>query len=589
MKKGLLVLSTVLALMMSTFGAISHAAVIGAYDLSNPKDGDVDGSDLAALIGSPGPNIAEFASLFGQTYNVTARRPNILLIIGDDIGMDVVTDMYPGLIDGLEDIYGVGSGVRGTPAITPVLDSLASQGMRFSNAWAQPFCSPTRASIITGLFTAKHNVTTYATYLSDNHNSFVKKLRDEAGYSTAAFGKWHLAGFPVKPVEGMMPKEAGFELFKGILGAAPSSYWTPTGYVMQNDSTGDEDTVNVNWQPRELDGIGPTTYLPVVKVADTIDWINEKQTQNADKPWFAYLAMNLSHAKSGSPMMVVPDEDTLNCDENTEFCNEIRSCSENKFGSASEVYNGTGTCNGVQLMRAMTTSMDTVIGKLMEAVDSIPSDTYVIYISDNGTPMYSSDPITLGYQIGNMYITRAGRGKGTAYESGARVAMVIKGPGIEADKSIEFVHAADLFSTILELAGLTPPESVSNSTGTGTVPLDSVSLTPILFDSTDTVRDPDTGFILTDAVNIMGTSTTWVGARNARYKLVCSGSSSNCNYYDLAGDPSEGILGDPLEESPITDSRRPSSCTDYNNLWAPADPQWNYCHLKKMINDNSIF
>ena len=114
-------------------------------------------------------------------------------------------------------------------------------------------------------------------------------------------------------------------------------------------------------------------------------------------------------------------------------------------------------------MRAMTTSMDTVIGKVLEAVDSIPSDTYVIYIGDNGTPMYSNQGV-LGSQIGNMYITRAGRGKGTAYESGARVPMAIRGPGIAAgSKSSEFVHAADLFSTILALAGLTPPEEVPNS------------------------------------------------------------------------------------------------------------------------------
>ena len=592
MKRGLSLLYMGLALMIPLFAVCAHAA-IGDYDFSNPKDGDIDGLDLSQFIANYDPaDLADFASYFGSTYTITTRRPNILLIVGDDIGFDVTTDMYPGLIDDLLGLYGPGGPsydpdyqnidpVNDGPASTPVLDSLASQGMRFSNAWVQPFCSPTRASIMTGLFTAKHNVTTYETYLSENHTTFVQKLKEDAGYgdggySTAAFGKWHIAGVPLNASNGMMPRQAGFDLYRGILGAAPNSYWNPNGYVKQDDSTGDEGTAPVTVVARELDGIGPTTYLPVVKVADTIDWINEKQTQNADKPWFAYLAMNLSHAKAGSPLMVVPDEDTLNCDENVQFCNEISSCSGDKFGSASECYNCTETCTGVQLMRAMTTSMDTVIGKLLEAVDSIPSDTYVIYIGDNGTPMYSFSP-SLGLQIGNMYIHPENRGKGTAYESGARVAMAIKGPGIEAGQSSEFVHGVDLFSTILELAGLTPPVSVPDYTGAST-PLDAVSLIPILFDGADTVRDPNGDYILTDANNIMPGSTggKWAGARNGKYKVVCKDGigTGNCEFYDLEIDP--------LEEHPL-DQYETTSCGG----WGTDDPQWHYCHLMDAIENQS--
>lgn len=596
MKRRWLLLPMVLALMLGTFVVDSHAAIVHC-DFSSPKNHTVDGWDLSQFIANyaggnldadvnkdgsvDSKDVAHFALFFGKS-----RLPNILLIIGDDIGMDVTTDMYPGLIEQLLGLYDPSyhDDIHGTPASTPVLDSLASQGMRFKNAWAQPFCSPTRASIMTGLFTAKHNVTTYATYLSDNHTTFVQKLRYEAGYSTAAFGKWHLAGFPVDASNGMMPKQAGFELYKGILGAAPNSYWNPSGYVMQNDNTGDESTVAVSWEERELDGIGPTTYLPVVKTADTIDWINEKQTQTPDKPWFAYLAMNLSHGTGGfvSPLMVVPDQDTLNCNENTDLCDEIETCSGDKFGSVSE--SGVGTCTGQQLMRAMTTSMDTVIGRLLDAVNSIPSDTYVIYIGDNGTPMYSSTPGALGYQIGNMYITRGGRGKGTAYESGARVAMVIKGPGIEAGQNGEIVHAADLFSTILELAGLTPPVSVPDYTDAST-PVDSVSLAPILFDSADTVRDPNDDFILTDAENIMPGSPIggeWAGARNATYKVISHDNTnlSSCEFYNLETDP--------LEEYQLT---KPGSCESYTDgTWTPeTNPdEWNFCHLFDKIKTESI-
>jgi arylsulfatase A-like enzyme len=584
MKRGLLLILAVSALMMGPLLTSSYAA-IGDYDLSSPKDGDVDGKDLAAWIASPGPDIAGFAGFFGQTYSVSTRKPNILLIIGDDIGFDVTTDMYPGLITGLFAQYGPSgynhpnasliNGPNSKPASTPSLDQLAGAGKVFSNAWAQPFCSPTRASIITGLFAKKHDVITYADPLNQIHTSFVKKLRDEASYSTGAFGKWHLAGFPVQPNVGMMPKKAGFELYKGGLGAAPSSYWNTYEYVVQDGTTTDTGTNPGNLQPRTLPGITATTYSPVVQGADTIEWINARQAEDSTKPWFAYLAFNLSHATGGTPMMVVPDKDTLDChstDPNQDgpACKEIKGCYGGIFGGTS-----IGSCNGEKLMRAMTTSMDTVIGKVLAAVALIPSDTYVIYISDNGTPMYTTGGV-LGPQIGNMYITRTGRGKGTTYESGALVPLAIKGPGIAAgSKSSEFVHAADVFSTILELAGLTPPENVPNYAGSS-VPLDSKSLTPILFGSASTVRDLNNGYILTESQNLMpgGGNAIWVGARNGTYKVVCTSSTSNCTFYNL--------VDDPLEEYPLT---KPGSCTG----WTTADPEWHYCRLIDVIDTYSIF
>jgi len=576
-----LLITLALILMMPFFTICAHAAITDC-DFSDPADGYIDGLDLSQFAdyfatsnsladvdgigGINSADVAHFAGFFGSRYTVTARRPNILLIIGDDIGFDVTTDMYPGLIDQLLALYDPSyhDDIDGTPASTPKLNTLAQQGMRFRNAWAQPVCSPTRASIITGLFAAKHHVIDFNTPLHPNYDTFVQKLKNEAGYSTAAFGKWHLG---TDGTNGVLPRQAGFDLYKGILGAAPSSYWSPNNYVMQNDSTGDEGTVSVTLQPTNLDGIGPTTYLPVVKAADTIDWINARQAANPDKPWFAYVAMNLSHAVAGSPIMVVPDEDTLDAPSRA----EIVSCG-GSFGSAS-----VGSCDGRQLMRAMTNSLDTVIGKLLEAVDSIPSDTYVIYVSDNGTPMYSFNS-TLGSQIGNMYITRGGRGKGTVYESGARVAMAIKGPDIEpGSESSEFVHVADLFSTILELAGLTPPVDVSDGTVNGLVPLDAVSLSPILFDGASAVRNPDTGYILTENNDILGGNVLKAGARNAKYKVVCANGTgtSNCEFYDLETDP--------LEEDP-RDEYETTSCVG----WGTGDPQWHYCHLIGVINDYSI-
>jgi len=111
------------------------------------------------------------------------RRPNILLIIGDDIGLDVTTDMYPGLIDGLLKQYGPSGHnhpdyqvIKGRPASTPTLDAFAKAGMRFTQAWVQPFCANPRSSIISGLYPAKTGVVDYRYYLSQNHHTFVQDL-----------------------------------------------------------------------------------------------------------------------------------------------------------------------------------------------------------------------------------------------------------------------------------------------------------------------------------------------------------------------------------------------------------------------------
>jgi arylsulfatase A-like enzyme len=249
---------------------------------------------------------------------------------------------------------------------------------------------------------------------------------------------------------------------------------------------------------------------------------------------------------------------------------EMQECG-GSFGSAN-----VGSCTGEALMRAMTNSMDTVIGKVLEAVDDLDPNTYVIVIGDNGTPMYGRPNLDF---IDNLYITRKGRGKGTTYESGARVGMAIKGPRVAAKlESNEFVHAVDLFSTILDLAGLETPTQVPNSEGTGTVALDGVSLAPVLFGKAPALRDPNEGYLLTETMNLMTNSSRHVGARNATYKLVCVNDAANCEFYNLAVDP--------LEEYPL---ERPDSCGDYSSgKWRPADRQWHYCRLLEVVETQSF-
>ena len=509
----------------------------------------------------------ENAVVSTQAVEVVTLPPNILLIISDDVGIDVTTGMTPGMIDGLVEHYGPNGrnhpaymSIAGSPASTPRLDAFAQEGMVFPNVWAHPFCSPTRASILTGLYSATH-VFTYADPLSPLHTSFVKMLKEQGGYATAVFGKWHMAGLPGQEVSypGMKPKQAGFDLFKGNMHAALNTFWD-YDYEIQDDSTPADQWRTEAAPQRSLPGIAATTFAPVVKIADAIEWIESNESADPDKPWFAWVAFNLSHATRASTptQMAVPDPDTLNAQTRAEIdaCGAVYGTQD--FGS----------CSGETQMRAMTNALDTVVGKLFDAVDAIDPNTVIIYIGDNGTPMYARPNLDF---IDNMYITRIGRGKGTAYESGVRVPMIVRGPGVTPGVSSEFASAADVFPTSLSLAGLPTPAEVSNSEGTGMLPLDAISLTPILRQETEHVRDPNAGYLLTETSNLMTGGTLHFGARNGSHKIVCIGgvNAETCEFYDLNADP--------LEEFPLA---IPQSCDAYaNGSWTPEDEAWHYCRL----------
>lgn len=557
----------------SNFAVLSCAVAIAASSLTACAPSQEQAQSAAATVAATAPVAAT------SVMTVPPGRPNILLVISDDFGVDVTSGMYPGLVDDMVSQYGPEglnhpdyARIDGLPASTPYLDAFAREGMVFGNVWAHPFCSPTRASILTGLYGARTNVLTYADPLSQNHLSFVKLLKEQGGYSTGLFGKWHLAGLPGQPANypGIKPKEAGFDVFKGNMHAALASYWDYEYQVQDANTPANEWRVDP-MPVKALPGIAETNFADVVKVADTIEWITAQEQADPQKPWFAWTAFNLAHATSRQQpsAMAIPNADTLDAATRA----EVDACG-GEYGT-----NNTGTCSGEALMRIMTNSLDTLMGKLVEAVDAMDPNTYIIFIGDNGTPMYARPNLD---HIDNLYLTRTGRGKGSIYESAARVPMAIRGPGIAAgSRSDEYVHAADLFPTTLELAGLMAPKEVSNSEGTALVPVDAVSLKPILDDNTASVRDPNQGYVLSENVNLMTGGTRMVSARNATHKIGCIEGidRDHCEFYDLANDP--------LEEYPL---EKPLQCTDYTNgEWTPAQHQWHFCRLSEVVATQSFF
>jgi arylsulfatase A-like enzyme len=365
----------------------------------------------------------------------------------------------------------------------------------------------------------------------------------------------------------MHAKEAGFDLFRGNMHGGLDTYWD-WDYQIQDAGSPPGEFRTEKPPSRSIPGIAATTYAPVVNVADMFDFLDAIEARSKDQPWFVWLAFNLAHITGNQRPnpMAVPNIDTL--DERSR--REMQACG-GTFGSAN-----VGNCTDKQLMRAMTNSMDTLIGKVLQRVDALGEDTYVIYMGDNGTWMFGT-----GREfIDNMYITRVDRSKGTAYESGARVPLAIRGPGIRPGaQSSAAVNGVDLFATILELAKLPVPATVPDRNGRMVRP-DAVSLLPVLFNGASQVRDPLKDYQLTETMNPVKQNMLHVGARNQRYKVICAQNTEHgsCEFYDLEQDP--------LEEYMLA---KPASCVAYDQgSLRNSSPEWSYCHLHNVLAKESI-
>jgi len=422
------------------------------------------------------------------------RRPNILLIIGDDMGVETLSS------------YGIGD----THPTTATLDEIAREGVKFDNFWSQPVCSPTRATMLTGRYGFRTGIgrpvngdqgewpappekPSWAPYeatgamggggnraptvgLPSTEYTLPMAFKDNAdlGYSTAAIGKWHLAdrhnGWERHPIE------VGFDAFSGSLkGSVPSFFaWTKLA----------------NGQIS-----GTTEYPATDKIGDAIAWIGNQD----DRPWFLWFSFNLPHTP-----VHLPPEDLWQVDHSD-------------LGS-----NADPTANPSQYFSAMIEAMDTAIGRLLDSLEpEVRDNTYVIFMGDNGT---DSDVVSEPYEVG--------RAKGTVYQGGVHVPLIITGPGVERGSTVQhLVNSTDLFSTILEMAGIDVAATVPAN-----VTLDSVSFFPYLSEVSARSRRE---WIYTDVFpgNFDGVEEADFALRNSRYKFLRH--RGNEELYDLHEDPFE--------------------------------------------------
>ncbi|NNC94683.1 MAG: sulfatase-like hydrolase/transferase [Chitinophagales bacterium] len=307
-------------------------------------------------------------------------EPNIILIIADDVGLDA-TPGYPF------------SGVI-KPNMSN-LESLALNGITFDNVWANPVCSPTRATILTGKYGYSTGVLNAGTdaIISSSELTIQKYLDDNvsAGYSHAVIGKWHLSN------DVNQPTQMGIGYYAGIISGAVSSYdiWPFT----DNGQT----TID-------------STYVTTKLTNLAIDWINQQSS-----PWFCWLAYNAPHTPFHLPPDSMHSQGVLPTD-------------------AASI-----NSNPLPYYMAMLESIDFEIGRLL---NNIPADerdrTIIIFIGDNGTP---SDVVQAPYS--------AQRSKASLFQGGINVPMVASGYGVsrinERDSSL--ISSTDLFATIAELGG----------------------------------------------------------------------------------------------------------------------------------------
>jgi arylsulfatase A-like enzyme len=330
-----------------------------------------------------------------------SRPPNLLVIIADDVGTDRV-GVYP---------EGAGQ-VR-----TPNVDRLGREGLVFDRFWAMPVCSPTRASLLTGLYPSRTGIGTVVVPkargpgLSTELETLPRALAP-AGYTSVIVGKWHLANL----AQGRdHPLKVGFAHHRGSLGnlADTSGIGTFSRWAKTIDGRVERST----------------TYATTDTVNDAIEFAG-----TLPEPWLLVVSFNVAHR----PLHMPPGH-LHGYDEPPE-----------------------GTDRGPWLFRAMVESMDTEIGRLLEATRE--RQPVVFFLGDNGTEAGS---LPLGDP-------RRSRSKGSLYESGIRVPFVIHHSSIrEPGRRVEaLASVTDLFATLVELAGIDrPPE---------TLPPDSLSLVPYM-------------------------------------------------------------------------------------------------------------
>jgi arylsulfatase A len=308
---------------------------------------------------------------------------------------------------------------------SPNLDKLASEGVRFTNCFANPICSPSRVKIMTG----QYNVRNYVQFgiLDRGQTTFAHQLK-AAGYKTCIAGKWQLG----KQTDS--PQHFGFE---------QSCLWqhTRSGRSSENNKKIDRRFVNplLEFNGKEKDYVNGE-YGPQVCTDFVCDFIDK----NREKPFLVYYPMILTHC----PFDPTPDSTDWD---------------PKRLGSST--YKGDRN-DPQRYFRDMVAYADKVVGQIVAQLEKsgVRENTLLIFTGDNGTDR----PIVTSWNG----IKVAGR-KGKMIDAGTRVPMIASWPaGIKQPERIvdDLVEFCDLMPTLCEVTGADLPPNYPGD-GSSIVPV----------------------------------------------------------------------------------------------------------------------
>jgi arylsulfatase A-like enzyme len=360
--------------------------------------------------------------------SLAADRPNVVLIVADDLG------------------YG-DLGCYGQKTIpTPKLDRLAREGTRFAQAYAgSTVCAPSRCALMTGKHTGHCRVRGNALVPLQPEDVTIADVLKSAGYATALIGKWGL-GEPGTPG---LPNRQGFDLFFGYLNQHHAhNYWPDhlwkdeTKHSLDGNKIGPVDNVSVE----------RAQYAPDLFVRQALDYLEA----NKDRPFFLELATILPHANN----------ERGRAEGNGMEVPELGSFADKDWPAPQKGH------------AAMIARLDTHVGEVLDKLKKLGLEekTLVIFTSDNGPHKEGgADPAFFRSSGGLRGYKRA------LYEGGIRVPILVRWPGHvpEGTTSDQVWAFWDLLPTLAELVDAKAPAD-----------LDGVSVFPVLLGKGQTEHPP---------------------------------------------------------------------------------------------------
>ena len=334
--------------------------------------------------------------IFGLSTSYAQQRPNVIVIYSDDQGA-IDLNCY-----GAKDL------------LTPNIDKFAASGTMFTQFYASPVCSPSRASLLTGLNPQRAGLPRNATENNGdagmpNDRFTLAELFKSVGYKTAHIGKWHLGNKPE-----MGPNAQGFDYSFGHMAGCIDNY---SHYFYWNGPNKHDLYRN----GKEV--FYPGQYFPDLMVKEAGEFMEKSKSD----PFFIYFAINMPHYPyQGDPKWL-------------------------------EYYNKKGLAYPRNLYAAFMTSLDDKIGELLKKVNTLglTNNTIIIFQSDNG--FSTEERAHFGGGSAGVY-----RGaKASLFEGGIRVPSIISWPGKIPKGQVrnQFAVNTDWFPTLAEYCNIKLPRT----------------------------------------------------------------------------------------------------------------------------------